>query len=319
MPSVKNVLQFLHYLHTRKWSITSIMSVRSSLKWIVNSSFHSVVDHILVSHFITGLFNLFPPPIQRPKDIWDVNIVLAYWDKQPCNADLPLMLLSQKTVVLLCISTMRRKCELLCIRTDNILYYPNSMVFPLDSFPKTYSLRNRVEGLCYLTVRKFPDNPNICPLLTLQHYIKHICMLRQGTYKVFITTQAPYRQISPMTLRRWIVTTLAASGIDIYRYSAKSTHHASSSKAFYAGVNLQSLLDRAGWVNLSSFVTHYNLPILSSPAVAKSTFQIGNSGRKNKSFSTSFKMRCKNSKNIRAAQLLSNACTFINKKALSFH
>ena len=134
MPAVKSVIQFLHWkFKTTKMQVSTLPSWRSALKWAVNSSFHPVIDNILVTRFIAGLFNLYPAKPQLPKEIWDINIVLAYWDKQPPNQDLPLMLLTQKAVLLLLISTMHRGCELLSIRIDSIVYRPNSMIFPLES------------------------------------------------------------------------------------------------------------------------------------------------------------------------------------------
>ena len=70
-----------------------------------------------------------PPPPRPLKDIWDVNIVLSYLDKLPPNEDLPLMLLNQKTLVLVLISTMRRRCDVMGMRVDNYYFQPNSMVF----------------------------------------------------------------------------------------------------------------------------------------------------------------------------------------------
>ena len=77
---------------------------------------------------------------------------------------------------------------------------------------------------------------------------------------------------------------LFQAGVNVERYLAKTTHHASSSKAFFAGVNVDCLLDHAGWVNISSFIMHYNLPIEKAnlsklPASVKSQFALSSNGK----------------------------------------
>ena len=156
--------------------------------------------------------------------------------------NLPLMLLSQKTVCLVLISTMCRRCDIIGM-TTNFYFEPNAMVFPLGTLPKTYSLRSKSDDVRYIKLRTFKLNRQICPVLTVQHYIKRTSPLRlQETNCLFITTQTPFRPASPMTLRRWILTALSAAGIDVSIYSARTTHHASLSKAFHAGVSIDVVL-----------------------------------------------------------------------------
>ena len=170
------------------------------------------------------------------------------------------MLLAQKTTILILISTMRRRHELLAMHLDHVFYYPNSMVFALDVYPKTFTLRNRLENLRYITIRTFPENPNLCPLRTLQEYLRKTSIIRNSR-KVFIITQTPFKGIAKLTLRRWVLTGLANADVDVEKYAAGCIRHASSSKAYYAGVSIDTVLLRAGWTQMSSFVTHYNLPI----------------------------------------------------------
>ena len=305
---MKNVIHFLHWkFRNSDMQPLSLTAWRSALKWAVNSSFHPVIDNILVTRYIAGLFNLYPVKPQMPLEIWDINIVLAYWDKQPPNQDLPLMLLTQKAVLLLLISTMRRRCELLSIHIDNIVYRPNCMIFPLESYPKTYSIHNKFESLCFLTVQRFNENSHICPLLTIQHYIHRTKAIRNHREKrVFLTTQNPFRAAAPMTIRRWILSGLFQAGIDVDKYSAKTTHHANSSKAYFAGVNVDFLLKRAGWVNISSFVLHYNLPIEQSSHPGKSVNK-PSFPHSSKLPSYHNKLLHKSNTNIRASQLLQAA------------
>ena len=320
MPSVRNVLMYLHWKfhNSNMKNPRSLSNVRSALKWTVNSSYHYVIDNILVSRYIAGLFNLHPLPPRPMKDIWDVNQVLAYWDAQPPSCDLPLMILSQKTVILLLISTMRRRSDIMGMRVDNFYAQPNTLVFPLLTFPKTFSINNpRDDMLRHILVKKFADNPQVCPLLTLQHYIKRTRAIRQS-HNLFVTTQSPFKAASPMTVRRWILTGLFQSGIDVEKYSASSTRHASSSKAYLVGVSVDAVMKRAGWINISSFVMHYNLPVRSVEENSDCPSHHDSTQSKYPRWTPFKSLNIKSAKNLRASQVLQQAKSFLFKKAVDF-
>ena len=107
-----------------------------------------------------------------------------------------------------------------------------------------------------------------------------------------------------MTVRRWILTGLFQAGIDVTKYSARTTRHASSSRAVFAGVNVDSVLQCAGWYNISSFVTHYNLPIEQKPPGKVVSYWEKNPQPKVLFFS---KCNIKTAKNVRAQQILTAA------------
>ena len=170
------------------------------------------------------------------------------------------MLLTMKTVLLILISTMRRRCDVLQMCRDNIFYLPNCMLFPLEVYPKTYSLANCIEDLRVVTLCTFPQNPNLCLVRAVQQYIKKTSLLTT-LRKLFVITQSPFSAASDMTMRWWTLRALSEAGIDLDNYTASLTRHASSSKAYFKGVSVQSVMRRARWVNISTFVMHYNLPI----------------------------------------------------------
>ena len=297
------------------------MHIRSSLKWCVNSSAHAVIDNILVTRFITGLFNLHPPPVRPVRDVWDINILLHYWDSLPCNTDLPIMFLSQKVVTLLLISTMKRRADILQMRVDNYYFEPHSMVFPLLMYPKTYTISSPDDELRHILVKQFSDNPNLCPLRAVQHYIHRTSAIR-NTQALFITTQNPYTAAASMTVRRWILSALDQAGIDVNKYCASSTRHASSSKAYFVGVSVDEVMRRAGWAQVSSFVLHYNLPIVCSKPgqrrridkdhYSKNPFPRWNKGG-------NLIKACKTAKDFRARKALQTARQNVFRNAIKFN
>ena len=199
------------------------------------------------------------------------------------------------------------------MRVDNFYYEPNAIVFLLLIYPKTYTIASRSDAIHYITIKKFADNPNICPLLAVQHYICKTSVLHT-TQSLFIITQSPFRAAANMTLRKWILTGLDQAGIDISRYSATSTHHASSSKAFYVSVSVDDIMKRAGWYNVSSFVLHYNLPIAGSAQNTRPVPDMLPRWQRNFSFGTNVK----NARNISAQTALQRAWTNVYRNAVRF-
>ena len=320
MPTVKQILLYLHWrFNTSTCSPRFLLNIRSALKWSVNPSYISVIDNILVSRFITGLFNLHPQPVRPLRDIWDVNQVLAYWDSQPVNDDLPSMFLTQKVILLLLISTMKRHSDILAMRVDNFYYQPNALVFPLLVYPKTYTI-NSTDELRHVVVCKFAENENICPLKAVLDYVKRTSLIR-NSLSLFITTQSPYRAAASMTARRWILCALDQAGIDVNKYSAHSTRHASSSKAFFVGVSVDEVMSRAGWTCVSSFVSHYNLPINQESTAAARTNCAAPSPplmprwRRNVSVGSNIK----NYRNATASKLLQRARDQVFRTAVRFN
>ena len=166
----------------------------------------------------------------------------------------------------------------------------------------------------YIVLKTFSENVNLCPVTAVRSYIHRTSVIRTSQ-KLFVTTQSPFQAASTMTVRRWVLTALFQAGIDVNRYSAKTTRHASSSKAYFVGVSLDTVMNRAGWQNVSSFVIHYNL-LISVPAAKKDSVStlrpafLTQSRRKRQWFKTSH--------NLSASRVLQKYRTHLYKKTVQF-
>ena len=222
--------------------------------------FHPVVDHISITRYIKEYFHEHPLPAKEQKKTWDINKVLRYYKKGPENRYLPLNKLAKKAAMLILLSTMRRKNELLLLNLDKVSFKPHLARFTLTGLPKTYTLYHRVESLRFLTVRSYPKEPKICPLKALTCYMLKTRSVR-ATRQLFISNNPPYGKIAPMTLKRWILDVMTAAGVNTSVYGPYSTRHASSSAARAAGMPIDHIIQLAGWTSPSSFIIHYSLPI----------------------------------------------------------
>ena len=82
----------------------------------------------------------------------------------------------------------------------------------------------------------FPGNVNLCPVSTLQEYVKRTESLRhlngQYSFKVFISYVKLHKEITTATLARWMKEVLKLSGIDVTLFKAHIVRSASTSALY---------------------------------------------------------------------------------------
>ena len=88
----------------------------------------------------------------------------------------------------------------------------------------------------------YPENPKICVVKTLSHYLERTQSFRKQETKLFLTYQKPHRAVSASTISRWIKSMLKRAGVDTSKFGAHSTRAASSSAAKQAGVPIMDIL-----------------------------------------------------------------------------
>ena len=137
-PSVNSVLKFLYYLYQNGCYYSGLSSARSALSTIVHiEGYSKLSDHPLISKFMKGIYNQHPT-LPRYVNIWDINILLAYFESLPANSELTLKCLTEKLTVLLLILSEQRKQTLLAIDIDNVKIYEDKLIiFPNSSLKHT--------------------------------------------------------------------------------------------------------------------------------------------------------------------------------------
>ena len=113
-PLVSEVFDFLHDLFKQGLEHSAINSHRSALDSILQvPGVERISEHILVSRFMKGVFNLRPPQPCYSK-MWDIDKVLIYLNELGRNEDLTLQQLTLKTAKLLPI-----------LQEDDCIFYTN--------------------------------------------------------------------------------------------------------------------------------------------------------------------------------------------------
>ena len=115
------------------------------------------------------------------------------------------------------------------------------------------------------------ERPSICVVTTLTEYLVRTKVLRpSGQSQLLISYVKPYKPVSRDTVTRWVRYTMALAGIDVTKYSAHSTRAASVSAASKASLNLDDILQTAGWSSECCFARFYNKPIAKTSNYARS-------------------------------------------------
>ena len=279
-PSLTDILEFLYY-RAEKTKFKAVgpsffQQTGSALKWVVNASHHPNLEHVYVKHFIQGYFNKNPPPPKPPKTTWDIQHVLDYWSKQPPNNKLDLLTLARKTATLVLLATCRRKTELLSLSVNHMYIFPQCLTFYIVDAPKAYTRSNPREHYRWLTLRQLDKTTDtkLCPVRVMTSYILKTKRIRNSD-RVFITNTPPYEAIKPMTLNGWILTTMEKAGVDISQFTPYTTRHASASAALQRGLSLDEVLSLGCWSTPSTFIKHYNLPVIKNITARRPTDDTG--------------------------------------------
>ena len=75
----------------------------------------------------------------------------------------------------------------------------------------------------------FPEQPSICPVLSLKDYLVRTTPLRAVDAKyMFIQLRKPYKSVSPLRLACWITSMMADAGVDTSTFRKHSTRSASA-------------------------------------------------------------------------------------------
>lgn len=252
LPTTNEVLDFLVIEFNTGLAYSTLNCTRSAISLIVGPR---SPDQTIFSRFFKGLFNLRPAQ-PKYKDTWDPQIVFKFFSSPP-SSSLNLLDLSKKLITLLALTTGHRMQTFQKITLQNIQFNSSQATIFIPDRIKT-SGKGKLQPLLVLPF--YPD-PQICPARTLQLYIAATQPLRGAIQNLFITSCPPIRSATTQTLSRWTKWVLVASGVDP-RFTAHSTRHASTSAAQRGGVNIDCIMNSAGWTTKSqTFASFYNRPL----------------------------------------------------------
>lgn len=239
---------------------SGLAAARSALSSVVClPGYKSIAEHPMISRFLKGVYNKHPP-LPKYSRIWDINVVLKYYDSLPPNELLDLKQLTHKVAVLLMILGAKRKQTLLTINIDNITFSGNQLIILPNSVQKHNKPGRHIEAITY---NQYVENQKLCIVNCMGIYLqkrKHLVPV--DVKPLFITYGTPHKPASSDTLSRWVKADLKSAGVDTSVFQAHSCRSASASKAKEKGVPVQYILKRGCWKAESTFRTFYDKQII---------------------------------------------------------
>jgi integrase len=230
------------------------------------SAFHAEIDgHKAGQHpRVTGLLKgiaYAKPPNPKTNAVWDVNILVNHWEQAPQNSELSQKELTLKTVSLLALTAIPRASELALLKTEWLIKKDDAYTFQIEGRAKHSRHGKPTPPITYT---KFEPNPKICPLRTVDDYLKVTEPIRNKEdnpmNRFFVCCNKPHGPASKATIRRWLLEAMTVAGIDTNHYKAHSTRSSASTKAKAKGVPLTIILERGNWKSKLVWERHYYRP-----------------------------------------------------------
>jgi len=247
------VLEFLTDLYKQGLGYSAVNTARSALSAALPPlRAQTIGSHPHVVRFMKGIFELrMPKP--RYEKIWDVSILLKYFQNKKENSQLSLPDLTRKLCALMLLASAQRVQTIHLIRVDCIEIQDNECnILIVDPLKQTKPGTKKT----VLKFERYPENTKLCVISALEEYLKRTESKRCKTDKLLLCYARPYGPASKDTVARWLKTVLEEAGIN--NFAPHSFRSAASSEMIRRGVPIDEVLKTAGWSNASTFHKFYN-------------------------------------------------------------
>ena len=211
---------------------------------------------------VRELMNAFSsqrPPIQQFQFVWDVDQMLEYLLSLGENSELSFKTLSMKAAMLVALLAFSRQSEISYLSVDRISRTDRSIAFFFDK-----PIKNSKRIPKPLVFHRFNDQPRLCPVSTLDHFIRRSSGLRSSN-SLFVKLIKPHDGVCPATIGSWIKHLLVKIGVDVNKFQGHSTRSSASSMAAVRGASVKDIMDRGLWKESSTWQSFYNKNIQDSP------------------------------------------------------
>ena len=221
---IEDIVNFLAYLFNKGYQYRSLNSYHSAI-----SAVHAEVDgytvgqHPLVTRMLKGAFNE-RPPLPRYSTFWEVGVVLRYLKQLGGDDSLSLRLLSIKSAMLLALARPSRSVDLSKLDIRTRFFTSSGLVFKPQHLSKQSRQSKPLADFFY---PRFPEDPQVCPVVTLQAYEARTLEFRalksdSPKTTLFLSWIEKHNPVTSCTIARWLKTCLQDAGIDTGIFNAHS-------------------------------------------------------------------------------------------------
>jgi len=229
-------------------SASAIGTHRSALSIFLSKvEGYSIGEHPLVCRFMKGIKNI-RPALPRYKSTWDCNIVIDYLRLNISNS---LKALTLKLTMLLALTTAQRAQTISKLKISDMQIYKDRIIVRISE-----ALKTRAAGTGVVELHQY-ENPQLCVFSLVQEYIHKTAGIRNGQDNLILSFVKPHKVATVDSIRRYILTVMNLSGIDVSVYKPHSTRGASTSKAWGKGVPTADIMKVGMWQNAETFAKFY--------------------------------------------------------------
>ena len=244
----------MHGMYINGCLYGGLCAAPSALSSIVTiKGYTKLSEHPFISRCLKCIYNRYPP-LPKYTTIWDISLVLDYYNSIEKNDKLQFKDLVKKTVMLFMILGACRK-QALFTTVENIVTKENKIVLLPNKTLKHSNTHRPLEPLIY---QGYPLNEQLCILNAVQYYLGMRENLVDANTKEFIITYGKlHKPASSDTISRWIKDEVGMADINTNIYKPHNCRSASTSKARDNGVSITDILKRDCWKSQNTFTKFY--------------------------------------------------------------
>lgn len=231
-----------------KRTYSSVKVARSTLSSTLSlkpGSGEGVGNDLLFVNLLKGILN---QSLSAPRyiDTLDPDTALSFFYVHAA-ADLSILELSRKCVILIALCTLIRTLDISSIFLGSICFSDYKLSFTLGRPRKAQSSGPLKQFL----IDAWPETVPVCPVNCVKLYIDRTSEFRNAHNFSFLimSSTKPHKTVSPSTIGRWIQSQLGLAGIDTSSFSTYSTRprlrfQSSQEQPARNGLPIQAILDR---------------------------------------------------------------------------
>ena len=249
-----SIVNFLQSLYDCGSGYSTINTACSAVCYVMNLLGFPIKSNEMLTKYKKGVFNC-RPSLPKYLSTWDPQIVLDYFSNNDSN---DILFLASKSVTLLALTSCLRVATLQLLKYSNVTFDDKKLIIKISDLQKQ-SRPGFHQGSVELSRY---SNKRHCVVSALELYLNAVESIRKSSHatNLYLTTSKPYRNASRDTLARWIKSVIHKSGVPSC-FTAHSTRSASTSSLVKNGVDIHTILKKAGWSSANTFRKFYYKPL----------------------------------------------------------
>ena len=160
--------------------------------------------------------------------------------------------------MLLLLLTGQREQSIYLLKYEDVIFHEDSL--ELQCY---VVLKHTRHGMHQDSLRfqSYIQNKSLCIVSLLREYIDRTSSLRGQETQLFISTQAPFKEVARASISRSVERVMDKVGIDVKCFNPHSTRAAASSQTKAKEFPLSVIMNTAGWTQNSKLRKFYDKPV----------------------------------------------------------